>query len=153
MLLRVTARYALFLAAVALPAAAAVTVSFPSRDYTDIGRSPADQEAAKNELARYVHALDAKYLKRGEELWLEFVDVDLAGRLELVKGQEVRVTRGGADWPQFKLRYRLVRDGKTTDGEESISDMSYQWNKASKPDAYSFEKQLLEDWFRKRFAR
>jgi len=155
-LLRVTARYAAFAALVALPAAAAVTVSFPSPQYTDLGRSRSTEDGAKNELARFVHALDAKYLKPGEDLWLEFVDVTLAGHTEWIKGQEVRVMRGGADWPKFTLRYRMTRDGKVTQAEESISDMNYQWaagGAAHRSDPYYYEKQLLEHWFRKRFAR
>jgi len=152
--LRVTKSCVILLAAGAFGAQAAVTVSFPSPMYTDIGPPGPQRDVVKNELAKFVHALDAKYLKPGDELWLEFIDADLAGNPEWVRGRELRVSRGSADWPQFTLRFRLQRDGKVVTGEDRIGDMAYQWhpNYAARQDPYFAEKRLLEDWFRKRFV-
>ena len=151
---RVTECFAILLAA-ALPAAGAVTVSFPSSSYTDIGPPGAEVDEVKNELARYLHALDARYLAPTDNLWIEIVDVDLAGRLQPTSRGEIRVARGQADWPRIKVRYRFERGGKTTAGEDMVSDPSYLWfpSRARPSESMPHEKRMLEAWFREKFAR
>jgi hypothetical protein len=80
----------------ALPATATVTVSFPSPVYSDIGwNGSKEAEDVKNELARYIHTLDAKYLKPEDNLWVEVLDVDLAGEVISRGPRDRRVLRGG----------------------------------------------------------
>ena len=139
----------------ALPAAAAVTVSFPSESYTDIGPPGAEVEEVKNELARHLHVLDARYLAPGDSLWIEVLDVDLAGRLHHTGRGEIRVASGQADWPRIKVRYRLERNGKTSAGEDTVSDPSYLWfpSRARPHQSMPHEKRMLETWFKEKFAR
>ena len=151
---RIAASLSLLLLA-AFPAAATVTVSFPSATYTDIGPHGADGDEVKNELARYLHVLDARYLPPADNLWIEVLDVDLAGRLHPTSRGEIRVASGQADWPRIKVRYRLERNGKATSGEDTVSDPSYLWfpSRARPSESMPHEKRMLEAWFRERFAR
>ena len=141
----------------ALPALAAVTVSFPSPSYTDIGRNGSKEaDDVKNDLARHIHSLDAKYLKPGDNLWVEVVDVDLAGDRIVTGARDYRVTRGKSDIPLIVVRYRLERDGRTTSGEDTLKELGYQQstlqvNSATEP--LHYEKRMLEGWFKERFAR
>src|SRR6187401_229209 len=97
-------QFAALALAAALPATAAVTVSFPSPTYSDIGRPGFEADSIKNDLARHIEALGAKYLAPSEDLWLEVVDVDLAG--ERTHGRyDLRVARGNSDFPRMTLRY------------------------------------------------
>ena len=139
--------------AAALPAAAAVTVSFPSPTYSDIGAPGHDSERNKNDLARHLQALGAKYLAPNEDLWIEVVDVDLAGDRTMGR-HDLRVTRGTSDFPRMTLRYKLS-GARTANGQDDIGDSSYQWfpSRARQPEALESEKRLLEDWFKQRFAR
>ena len=143
------------LALAGLPAAAAVTVSFPSPSYSDIGTRGAEANEVKNELARYLHALDARYLSPGDNLWIEIIDVDLAGNRQNIGGREIRVARGQADIPRITVRYRLERGGRVSSGEETVLDSSYLWFPARhRPDgSLPHEKRMLEAWFREKFTR
>lgn len=151
---RVTEYFA-FLLVCSLPVAASVTVSFPSPVYSDIGTGP-DAEGVKNELARYLHTLDSRYLSAQDNLWIDVLDVTLAGERRFVNGREIRVMRGSADFPRIKLRYTLERAGKTTTGEDFLSDSAYLWMPSRYHTAnisLPYEKRMLEEWFKERFAR
>ena len=141
----------------ALPAVAGVTVSFPSLTYTDIGwNGSKEAEDVKNELARYIHALDAKYLKPEDNLWVEVIDVDLAGEVISRGPRDRRIVRGGADFPVIVVRYRLERGGKVSNGEDRLKNMAYQQSTLrvnADNESLHYEKRLLEQWFRERFAQ
>jgi hypothetical protein len=151
-------RIALAAAALAaLPAVATVTVSFPSAWYTDIGIGGSKEaDDIKNELARYIHTLDEKYLKPEDSLWVDVIDVDLAGE-PLSRGpRDRRVLRGGADFPVIVVRYRLDRGGKISSGEDRLREMGYFQSSLrinSSNESLYYEKRLLERWFRERFEK
>ena len=152
------ARYALAtVLAAALPALATVTVSFPSPTYTDIGRHGSKEaDDVKNELARYIHTLDAKYLKAGDNLWVDVVDVDLAGNRIVTGARDYRVARGSSDIPMIRVRYRLEREGKVSTGEDTLKELGYQQSTLqvnSSSETLHYEKRMLEGWFKERFAR
>ena len=140
----------------ALPAGASVTVSYPSQTYADIGAPGFDAEDVKEELARHLQSLGARYLSPQDQLRVDILDVDLAGERELAAraGREIRVLRGKADFPRITLRYDL-QGGRSLRGEETISDMSYLWfpQRSRASEKLYHEKRLLEHWFRDRFAR
>ena len=139
--------------AAALPAAAGVTVSFPNVTYTDIGPRGYEADSVKNDLARHLQALGAQYLAPNEDLWIDVLDVDLAG--ERTHGRyDLRVARGNADFPRMTLRYRL-NGPRTASGQDDIGDSSYLWfpSRTRQPERLEFEKKLLEDWFKQRFGR
>ena len=151
----ITAWVGLALSAVAVSQAGAagrVEVSFIApENYADIGRASHDRERTVQELGAYLESL-GKGLADGQTLRVQVLDINLAGTLEPVRGGELRVVCGRADWPQVTLRYELRMDGKAMkSGEERVSDPSYlqTYNHAvERNGAYGFEKRMLRDWFR-----
>jgi len=141
----------------AMPAGAAVTVTFGPGPYSDIGPVGAEREQVKDELARHLQALGARYLAPQDNLRIEVLDVDLAGEVEMSRrtGREVRVARGKADFPRITLRYSLDAGAKSASGEETVSDTSYLWFPARGRESETLyhEKRLLDSWFKEHFAR
>lgn len=150
-----------FLPALALAAAsaqAAVVVSFVEPDrYTDSGNQPWDRESNLRELERYLQKLGDKYLAPNQTLRIEVLDVDLAGwpRYGGRAPNEVRVLRGGADFPAIRLRYTLESPQARTEArEETVEDTSYLDHglRIGTSESLYYEKRMLDEWFRKRFA-
>jgi hypothetical protein len=137
-------------------ALAAVTVSHTdARRYTDAGNYR-DAPRTVDEIKRHLELLGARYVLPSQNLKIEIVDIDLAGRLRFSarRGEEIRVMDGRADWPSVKLRYTLESDGKVMDSrEETVSDMNYLLKPApSGSGTLYYEKRMLDDWFRQRFV-
>lgn len=138
--------------------AGTVTVSFtdPAR-FADAGSSPWDKEANLQALSAHLEELGKRYLPAGQSLTVEVLDVDLAGdtRPARIRGAEIRVLKGRADWPRIALRYTLSADGRVIrSGEETLSDMDYldRVRTGYPQGALYHEKRLLEQWMRSRFA-
>lgn len=140
-------------------AAGTVEVNFvePAR-YSDAGRGELEIERTMQNLGQFIRHLGRR-LPDGQKLRIDVLDVDLAGEVRpLFRGRDdVRLMRGGADWPRMTLRYTLTgADGRTLQsGQETISDMNYQHSSlrarvASDPLAY--DHRLLERWFDERFV-
>lgn len=140
------------------PAGAAVTVSFTSPEsYTDIGRYRNEPNAEMKEIEAHLKKLGERYLPPNQSLKIEVLDVDLAGDLRPSRrsGEDLRIVRGKADWPKIKLHYVLEADGRVlVDQQEKIADMDYLRKPSSRysNQSLTFEKQILDDWFRQRFA-
>jgi hypothetical protein len=137
-------------------ALAAVTVSRAEAGrYSDAG-DHWQANRAVDEIKRHLELLGERYLPPSQNLRIEIVDIDLAGRLRYSArtGEGIRVLDGRADWPSLKLRYALESDGKVIDSrEETVSDMSYLLRPApSGSGALYYEKRMLDDWFRQRFV-
>lgn len=146
-------------AAAATPVfAGTAEVSFIDADrYFDVGTTPSDEDRNMKQLANHVKALAQRHLPADQTIKVEFLQIDLAGETRPNRsGIDVRIARGGADWPRFTLRYTLQGGGGTVLGqaEETLSDMNYQWNTTQiRPDdPLRHEKRMLEEWFRKRFT-
>lgn len=145
------------LAVSAAPAAdaAGVKVSFIEPDrYADAGNSPADREAKLAALGAHLTALGQRLLPAEMTLEVEVLEVDLAGTMRPSRRGDRRIVRGQADWPRMTLRYSLVKDGQVqaTDTEH-ISDLNYTMHLSSfSTDPLRYEKGMLDDWFRTRFA-
>jgi hypothetical protein len=95
-----------------------------------------------------------KQLPPDENLAIEVLDIDLAGRIYpgMRSGRDIRILKGGADWPHMRLRYSLDAGGKVIDsGEADLSDMMYmqRLNRYSDGDTLRFEKQMIDAWFDK----
>lgn len=137
-------------------ASAAVTVVYDHpQNFTDLPFTPWDREQALKDLTEHFITL-GKALPPGQDLKIDVLDVDLAGREHPSRrnGQEIRILRGGADWPHIHLRYTLEADGKVIkSGDAQVSDMMYlgRLNRYSDGDTLRYEKQMLDDWFRKTF--
>ena len=137
-------------------AQAAVTVTFSGADrYTDAGWQLSDAKNVSMELARHLQRLGAAYLAPDQSLIIDVLDIDLAGevRFRPRDAAEVRVLRGGIDWPRMRVRYSLDTPGKVGETrEETVSDMNYLLRPSRKGEWLSYEKRMLDDWFRQRFA-
>lgn len=124
-------------------------------EFSDVPFNVRDREQLLKDLsAHFAHM--AKQLPAGQSLKVEVLDVDLAGRTypRRFSPDEIRVMRGGADWPTMHLRYSLEQDGKVLrSGDEHLSNMAYQdrVNRYSSGDPLRYEKQMMDDWFQKEF--
>jgi len=149
-------------AACALPvhAAGSVDVTFaadPNR-YSDAGRDPNDVRRNEEALARHLQALGAQWLPDGQQLKVDVIDLDLAGRFKLSHApgfDQFRIARGGADTPSIRLRYTLSEGGRVvTSGEETVTDLNYLRHGADIRDHEPLrnEKRMLEGWFKSRIV-
>ncbi len=147
-------------AALATSAQAAGTVQLnfvePAR-FTDAGRTQIETERNTRTLAEFVQRRLAPRLPDGQVLTIDVTDLDLAGDVRFGRHGDLRIARGGADWPRIDLRWTLTENGRTVKaGEEHLSDMNYLQHT---PRDYHgetelpYEKRLLAEWFDERFAR
>jgi hypothetical protein len=149
--------FAALTAALALSAgsaAAGVTVTFTEPEkYTDMPFDAHDKQNVMADLRRHFDMLGAT-LPAGEDLKIEILDIDLAGRIEPIAraSRDLRIMRGSADWPAITLRYRLESQGKVLkSGQERIADMTYLQgvNHYNAGEHLRYEKQMLDRWFKK----
>lgn len=146
------------LAAAPLPAHAAglVEVSYVQPEqFADVGRGVFERERTLRSLTRHFEQLGQK-LPTGQTLRVEVLDVDLAGFVRPFGVHELRVLRGGADWPHMTLRYTLVAEGRTVKaGEDQLADLNYMFylrGGADQGGDLPYEKRMLERWFGANFA-
>ena len=156
MRLKITSSLAalLVLAATTSAAWAQVSVSYVKPDeFIDMPHGQIDRERVLKDFTRYFATFDKK-LPAGQQLKIEVLDIDLAGRLwpRRSGGDDIRVMNGGADWPHMKLRYTLEENGAVLrSGESDLSNMMYQQRatRLSDSDPMRYEKQMIDDWFEK----
>jgi hypothetical protein len=140
------------------PANAAIRVSFisPERYHDEDFRNASTREGIVLEFRKFFDRLDSQYIKTGETLDVEVLDIDLAGEYEPWRPSlnNVRILRDITP-PSFKLRYTLRR-GKVVlmKNEETITDMNYlsDISAHNSTERFAYEKNMLRDWFRRRFA-
>ena len=147
--------------ACSIPATAAVTVSFiEPENYSDANLDDSYQAGAGdkglNEIQRHLESLGERYLASDQDLKVDVLDIDLAGRYEpwRVPAHGVRFMRD-ITWPCIKLRYVLENAGTAAiTTEESVIDMNYLGRRSVyySSDRLRYEKQMLDDWFRARFV-
>ena len=144
---------ALTLAAlVAVPARAAgvVEVRFIAPEkYVDIGRLAFDRDKVLRQLRTHFEELGRR-LPDGQTLKVDVLEIDLAGTLWPTRnGEELRVLRGGADWPRLTLNYVLAAPGEASkSGAATLSDMAYM-QRQRLPDTrdLAFERRMIDEWF------
>jgi len=135
-------------------AMASVTVTFTEPEkYADMPFSYFDKQRIMDDLQRHFDKLGAS-LPAGQDLKIEILDIDLAGRIDQTARAplDLRILRGGADWPTITLRYKLESQGKVLKfGEERIADMAYLegTNHYNTGESLRYEKQMLDRWFKK----
>ena len=148
----------LTLGAFAAQAAGAVAVSFVEPEkFADARDTRRDHTDNLRVLGEYIEAAASRHLVDGQKLSVEVLDVDLAGEVRPSRRlqQDVRVLKGRADWPRITLRYTLEAAGQAVRrGEKTISDMAYlqRSNVLAYRDALSYEKRMLDEWFKSQFA-
>jgi Cu/Ag efflux protein CusF len=146
-------------ACAALPAAQAgeAKIKFVEPDkFTDIGRAQWDREEAMRALERHFQALAQTYIPADQQLLIDVTDVDLAGTQQpTLRHQDLRIVRR-IDWPAMTLRYTLMQGDKMLkQGEERLVDMAFEDRIGLKygNESYTYERRMLEDWFKVRFAK
>lgn len=149
-----TALATLLLAGATGAALAQVSVTYVKPDeFVDVPRSELERDRLLKQFTEYFATLDKK-LPAGQQLKIEVLDIDLAGRLwpRRSGGEDLRVVNGGADWPHMHVRYTLEENGKVLrSGDDQLSNMMYQ-QRATRywdSDALRYEKQMIDDWFDK----
>ena len=139
-------------------AAGTVEVSFVNpASYIDAGRAPWDKDANLQVLQRHLQSLGQRLLPANQVLKIELLDVDLAGDLQpRIRGEDVRVLRGKADFPRIHLKYTLEADGVAHgSGTEWVTDLNYARGGLSTrhdADTLYYEKRMLDAWFKARFV-
>jgi hypothetical protein len=139
-------------------AGAGVAVSFVAPDtYTDTGQFGSEADSAIGEIGAQLKYLGERYLPPDQILKIEVLDIDLAGRRPFSTrlNPGTRILEGKADWPSIKLHYVLESGSRVLDDrQENVSDMNYLQRAKGKysTQSYPHEKQMLEDWFKLRFA-
>lgn len=147
---------ALLLTSMVASAEASVRVNFvnPSQYHDEDFRS-FKRDGIIAELQKEFDRLDRVFIKRGQALSIDVLDIELAGRYEPWRTgfSDVRILRDITP-PSFKIRYTL-RQGRAIvmRGEETITDMNYLWDPSARTSSerLAHEKRLLRDWFRRRF--
>ncbi|HEV7814544.1 MAG TPA: DUF3016 domain-containing protein [Janthinobacterium sp.] len=135
---------------------AGVSVTYVKpEEFRDVPFSEVDRERVLKQLTDHFIEL-GKSLPAGQDLKIEVTDLDLAGRSIPSRrgGDDLRILRGGADWPAMNLRYTLESQGQiVSKGEEQLSDMNYlnHMNRYSSGENLRFEKQMIDVWFKKKF--
>ena len=137
---------------VSASAFATANVTFVGLDkMTDVPHDFHKREDMQFALREHFNRL-SEQLPAGQMLKVDVLDIDLAGEeFPRVSVQEIRVLKGQADWPRMHLRYSIEQDGRpVASGDSEISDPGYLMgsNRYSQ-EAYGYEKQMLDDWFRK----
>ncbi|WP_132249910.1 DUF3016 domain-containing protein [Methylobacterium segetis] len=141
------------------PAAAQVSVRYvaPER-FTDaenrIG-SGLPLRLTLAEMTRILQDLGRRHLRPGETLDLAILDIDLAGIEQPGFGtaQALRVVRDSSP-PRIRLAYTLRRGGRPlAQGEETLTDINFllTGNARFSGGPLAYERDLLRDWFRRRF--
>lgn len=152
----VSALLATLLAAGAAHAAGRADVRYvaPER-FTDAGFGNAERERTQQLLTRELERL-ARRLPDGQLLTVEFTDVDLAGELDWLSPQRLRVMGQLPDAPRLTLRFTLSSSSGQvlSQGEERLVDLAYLDRRAGlrRDHALPYESRLLGEWFETRIA-
>lgn len=145
-------------ALLALPAHAAgqVEVKYVEPEkFMDIGFGSFERERNQASLDQAFQRLAAQ-LPTGQTLKIEVLDVDLAGEVHPGSVRDVRVLRGGVDWPRIQLRYSLqAGDATIKTGEQRLSDVNYMFGGRAigpRDGALPYEQRLIDRWFSDTFV-
>ncbi|VXB61519.1 conserved exported hypothetical protein [Massilia sp. 9I] len=135
-------------------ASAGVTVNYVESDkFSDLPFAQWERKEVLDDLAGFFAEI-GKQLPPGQDLTVEVTDIDLAGREypNSRSGRDLRILKGGADWPIMDLRYTLTSNGQVVaSGKERLTDMNYlnRINRLTDGDRLRYEKRMIEDWFNK----
>jgi hypothetical protein len=151
-----TVALALCLSAAGALAGGVVNVTFVEPDkFYDSGNNQFDRPNNLKTIETFLQDLGKRYLSDGQVLEIEVLNVDLAGYSRPTRKGDLRIVRGGADWPSFQLRYKLAGAGQALkQGEERVADLNYTGHIATygNRDPLRYEKQMLDGWFKARFS-
>ncbi|QNA87734.1 DUF3016 domain-containing protein [Massilia sp. Dwa41.01b] len=138
------------LALAAGAASADVTVNYVEPDnFTDLPFTNWEREATLKDLTNHFTRLGAQ-LPAGQNLKIDVIDVDLAGREYPGRGpRDLRIVKQ-IDWPRIDLRYTIEQDGKVLrSGDAQLRDMTFmdRFTRANESGSLRFEKRMIDEWF------
>lgn len=142
------------LALAAAGASAATTVNYIKPEhFSDLPFDPWERDNVLQQITDHFNEL-GKQLPEGQDLHIDVLDIDLAGREypNAHQGRNIRIMKGTADWPRMELRYSVEQNGQVIkSGEARLQDMDYQnhLNRYFDSDPLRYEKQMIDDWFEK----
>ena len=145
------------LLAASAAATAEVTVQFVKPEtYRDVPFDPVERDHIMKDIVSHFVEL-ARNLPAGTDLYIDVLDLDLAGHLVPARGasEDLRLLGNGADWPRMKLHYSVESGGKIIkSGDAQLKDMNYQMrgNGQSGTEPLRFEKLMIDDWYYKTIA-
>jgi Protein of unknown function (DUF3016) len=140
-------------------AAGTVQVNFVNPDgFSDVRDSYLRSDRYLELIKQNITEAALPYLADGQVLKVEVLDVDLAGEVRYgARPYDVRVLKGGADWPRIQMRYAVEAGGQTVkSGEATVQDMAYLQRTISAPgsqEALRYERRMLDDWFKANFSK
>jgi hypothetical protein len=147
------------IALMASPVQAAVTVSYGDPDlFTDAGDRDSDPRKVMSTIERHLKELGDRYLPARSDLRIEVLDLDRAGRPRMNLPTEIRIITGKADPPCIELSYTLEVDKQVLlqSRRERVCDLDYLRPLGPRYDEHDplvYEKRMLDEWFRQRFAK
>lgn len=148
---------ALALACASAHAAGTVQVNLVNPDrFADFRDLNATVEQNAKALEQAIVDAASPYVADGQTLKIEVLDVDLAGEPKRGRALDIRVLRGGTDWPSITLRWTLEAAGTAPrSGNAVVKDMNYlDRSPPSKPSvSLAHERRMLADWFRVEFGK
>ena len=139
-------------AGVALAGTARVTYQHPER-FADMPFSQWEREEVLHSLTDHFDRL-ARHLPPDQQLQVEVLDLDMAGRLvpTMRAMRDVRLMHGGADWPRMDMRYAVVQgDQVLKSGQVKLADMAYlhRLSRYADGEHLRYERRMIDDWFYK----
>lgn len=150
----ITAALALLVAGLAQAGTVQVSYASPER-FADAGHG-AQAQTVRDTLTQQFERLGQRWLPATQTLRVTVTDIDLAGTAEPGRtADDLRVLKGGADWPRIALHYTLLEGERVlADGDEALAELDYLAHPAppGATQALPYETRLLERWFRERFA-
>ena len=124
-------------------------------NFADLKSTWLSQENLLATLSAHLKTLGNKYLADGLKLEIEVTDVDLAGSIEYPPGGDpIRVMRDVTS-PRITLRWRVLSADQSVPMQEvTLRDMDYLRRSSfyGDGDPLRYEKQMLEDWFKRGFV-
>ncbi len=124
-------------------------------NFADLKSTWLTQENLLATLSAHLQAMGGKYLPDGQQLEIDMTDIDLAGSIEYRhNGNPVRVMREVTS-PHITLRWRIQSADKSVPMQEvTLRDTVYltRINQYHEGDPLRYEKQMLEDWFKRAFV-
>ena len=161
MMKKLTLLSSLFALVIAMPEAfaAEVEVSWIAPDkYRDIYAGNENRKRFKEDVFRELEQHFAKLAEKlpaEQKLFIKVTDVDLAGDVNHGGIDRVRIIKEIFS-PRIDFSYQLVDAKQVTllSGEIKLKDMAFMMHSALKyrHDRFGYEKQMLDQWFKKTFA-
>lgn len=124
--------------------------------FIDIGFGSYERERNQASLEEIFQQM-ARQLPSGQTLKIEVLEVDLAGETRPGSVRDVRIVRGGVDWPRMTLNYSLHEGGNTLkSGQAKLADMNYLFGTRAIGPAEGhlpYERRMLMRWFEDSFGQ